>query len=49
VVQLPEVKDGMLRDGFIVRPLGPAEFETFLRAKLQQIQKIVREANIKVD
>jgi tripartite-type tricarboxylate transporter receptor subunit TctC len=49
VVQLPEVKDGMLRDGFIVRPLGPAEFEAFLRAKFQQIQQIVRDANIKVD
>ena len=49
VVQLPEVKDGMLRDGFIVNPLGPAEFEAFLRAKLQQIQRIVQDANIKVD
>lgn len=49
VVQLPEVKDGMLRDGFIVNPLGPAEYEAFLRAKFQQIQKIVRDANIKVD
>ena len=49
VVQLPEVKDGMMRDGFIVNPLGPAEYEAFLRAKLQQIQKIVRDANIKID
>lgn len=49
VVQLPEVKEGMLRDGFIVNPLGPAEYDAFLRAKLQQIQKIVRDANIKVD
>ena len=49
VVLLPEVKDGMARDGYIVKPLGPAEFEAFLRAKLQQIQKIVDEAKIKID
>jgi tripartite-type tricarboxylate transporter receptor subunit TctC len=49
VVLLPEVKDGMARDGYIVNPLGPAEFEAFLRAKLQQIQKIVDEAKIKID
>ena len=49
VVQLPEVKDGMMRDGFIVNPLGPAEYETFLRAKFKQIQKIARDAKIKVD
>lgn len=49
VVQLSEVKDGMLRDGFIVNPLGPVEYEAFLRTKFQQIQKIVRDANIKVD
>jgi tripartite-type tricarboxylate transporter receptor subunit TctC len=49
VVLLPEVRDGMARDGYIVNPLGPAEFEAFLRAKLQQIQKIVNEAKIKID
>ena len=49
VVLLPEVKDGMARDGYIVNPLGPAEFEAFLRAKLAQIQKIVQEAKIKID
>lgn len=27
VVQRPEVKDGMSRDGFIVAPLGPAEYD----------------------
>ena len=49
VVLLLEVKDGMARDGYIVKLLGPAEFEAFLRAKLQQIQKIVNEAKIKID
>ena len=49
VVLLPEVKDGMQRDGYMVRPLGPADFEVFLRAKLQQIEKIVNEAKIRID
>jgi tripartite-type tricarboxylate transporter receptor subunit TctC len=48
-VQLPEIKDGMSRDGYLVRPLGPAEYDAFLRAKLAQIQQIVRDAKIKVD
>jgi tripartite-type tricarboxylate transporter receptor subunit TctC len=49
VVLLPEVKDGMARDGYIVKPLGPADFEAFLRAKLAQIQKIVDAAKIRID
>ena len=49
VVLLPEVKDGMARDGYIVKPMGPAAFEAFLRTKLQQIEKIVRDAKIKID
>jgi tripartite-type tricarboxylate transporter receptor subunit TctC len=49
VVQLPEVKEGMLRDGFAVAPLGPAEYDAFIRAKVQQIQQIARAAKIKID
>ena len=49
VVQLPEVKDGMLRDGFIVAPMGPAEYEAFMRDKIQQIRSIAKAANIKLD
>jgi tripartite-type tricarboxylate transporter receptor subunit TctC len=48
-VQLPEVKEGMLRDGFVVAPIGLAEYEAFMRAKVQQIQKIAKAANIKLD
>ena len=48
-VQLPEVKAGMLRDGFVVAPLGPAEYEAYTRVKMQQIQKIARAAKIKLD
>ncbi len=49
VVQLPEVKDGMLRDGFVVAPLGPTEYDVFMRDKIQQIQKIAKAANIKLE
>ena len=49
VVQLPEVKDGMLRDGFVVAPIGLAEYDAFIRAKVQQIQTIAKAANIKLD
>jgi tripartite-type tricarboxylate transporter receptor subunit TctC len=49
VVQLPEVKEGMLRDGFAVVPLGPAEYDAAIRAKVQQIQQIARAAKLKID
>ena len=48
-LQLPEVKDGMLRDGFVVAPMGPVEYEVFMRDKIQQIQRIAKAANIKLD
>jgi tripartite-type tricarboxylate transporter receptor subunit TctC len=48
-VQLPEVSAGMLRDGFVVAPMGPVEYGTFIRAKFQQIQKIGKAANIRLD
>ncbi len=48
-VQLPEVKDGMLKDGFVVAPMGPAEYDAFMRDKIQQIQTIAKAAKIKID
>jgi tripartite-type tricarboxylate transporter receptor subunit TctC len=49
VVELPEVKDGMLRDGFAVVPAGPVEYDAFVRAKMEQIQKIGSAAKVKLD
>jgi tripartite-type tricarboxylate transporter receptor subunit TctC len=49
VLQLPEVRDGLVRDGFIVAPLGAAEYDKYIRARMQDIQKVAREARIKVD
>ncbi len=48
-VQLPEIKTGLLRDGFVVSPIGPAEYDVFMRDKILQIQKIAKDANIKLD
>jgi tripartite-type tricarboxylate transporter receptor subunit TctC len=48
-LQQPEVRDGLVRDGFVVAPLGSAEYEQAVRTRMQQIQKIARDAHIKVD
>ena len=48
-LNMPEVRDGMLRDGFVVSPVGLAEFDAFMRAKVQQIQAIAKAANLKTD
>ena len=39
----------MLRDGFVVSPIGLAEFDAFMRAKVKQIQMIAKAANLKTD
>ena len=48
-LQLPDVRDGLVRDGFVVAPLGTADYAKFVQTRTQQIHKIAREANIKVD
>ena len=48
-VRTPEVSGGMLRDGFAVIPLGAAEYQDFLRIKLQQIQSIGKATHVKLD
>lgn len=49
VLQLPEVRAGLVRDGFIVAASGPSEYGAFVRARMQQIEKIAREAGIRID
>jgi len=46
---LPDVKGGMARDGFVVAPTGPAEYNAFIRAKTEQIRSIAKAAKIKPD
>ena len=47
--QLPEVKGSLLKQGIYPSPMGPGEFDAFIRAEIQKIQKLVREANIKLE
>lgn len=47
--QLPEVKESLLKQGIYPSPMGPTEFDAFIRAEIQKIQKIVREANIRLE
>ena len=49
VLQLPEVRDGLVRDGFVVAPVGTQEYRKIVRARIDQIQKLAREAGIKVE
>jgi tripartite-type tricarboxylate transporter receptor subunit TctC len=37
-LQLPAVRDGMLRDGFVVAPIGLADYDKVMLATVQQIQ-----------
>ena len=49
VMQLPEVRAGLERDGFIVAPTGPAEYQAFVRARMKLIAKIAADAKLKVE
>jgi tripartite-type tricarboxylate transporter receptor subunit TctC len=49
VLKLPDVQAGLIRDGFAVSAAGTAEYDAFVRMRMQQIQKIARDANIKVE
>ena len=48
-VQLTEVRDNLLRQGIYPSIMGPVELDAFIRAEILKIQKIVREANIKLE
>jgi len=49
VMQLPEVRTGLERDGFLVAPTGPAEYQAFVRARMKLIAKIAADAKLKVE
>ena len=45
----PTVKESLLRQGLKPAPLGSSEYGALLRAEFQKMQKMFRDANIKVD
>lgn len=44
-----EVKDTLGKLGFIPAPLNPEQFDAFIRAELQQNEKVARQANIRIE
>jgi tripartite-type tricarboxylate transporter receptor subunit TctC len=48
-LQIPEVKESLFKQGISATPMGPAEFDAIIRAEIPKIQKIVRDAGIKLD
>ena len=44
-----EVKESLFRQGIAASPMGPAEYDALIRSEIPRIQKIVREAGIKLD
>ena len=45
----PGMKDSLIRQGLNPAPLGNIEYAALLRAELQKMQKMFRDANIKID
>ena len=48
-MQLPEVRGGLERDGFLVAPTATTEYQAFVRARMKLIQKIASDAKLKVE
>jgi len=48
-LQIPEVRESLFKQGIAAAPLGPAEYDAMIRAEIPKIQKIVREAGIKLE
>jgi len=44
-----EVKESLFRQGIAASPMGPTEYDALIRSEIPRIQKIVREAGIKLD
>ena len=44
-----DVKESLFRQGIAASPMGPAEYDALIRREIPRIQKIVREAGIRLD
>jgi tripartite-type tricarboxylate transporter receptor subunit TctC len=49
LLQTADVKSVALRDGYVVAPIGPAEYAVLVRNMMAYYQKIGKAANIKLD
>ncbi|MGZ5117404.1 MAG: tripartite tricarboxylate transporter substrate binding protein [Burkholderiales bacterium] len=48
-LQIAEVRDSLFKQGISATPMGPAEYDAIIRAEIPKIQKIVRDAGIRLD
>lgn len=48
-MQLPDVREILIKAGIYPAPAGPEEFDAIMRADVRKIQKIVKEAKIRLD
>ncbi|MEA3153095.1 MAG: hypothetical protein QOK44_684, partial [Betaproteobacteria bacterium] len=48
-MQLPDVREALIKAGIYPAPAGPEEFDAIMRADVRKIQKIVKEAKLKLD
>lgn len=48
-LQIPDVKQSLFRQGIEAAPLGTAEYDALIRKEIPRIQKIVREAGIRLE
>lgn len=48
-LQIPEVKQSLFRQGIEAAPLGTVEYDALIRREIPRIQKIVREAGIRLE
>jgi tripartite-type tricarboxylate transporter receptor subunit TctC len=45
----PDVRESLFRQGIAASPMGPAEYDALIRKEIPRIQRIVREAGIRLD
>lgn len=48
-LQIPEVRESLFKQGIAATPMGSAEYDAIVRAEIPKIQKIVRDAGIRLD
>jgi tripartite-type tricarboxylate transporter receptor subunit TctC len=48
-MQLPDVKESLVKGGIDPAPIGPEAFDAVMRADVRKIQKIVKDAKVKLE
>jgi hypothetical protein len=48
-LELPEVRDPLVRQGLTPAPVAPDQFGAFIRSEMERNSRIIRTLNVKVD